>query len=133
MFIISSSNTKSNACSLGLFVYHCFRRFLWVDGKHEIIWLFSSVCKYKLKIYETKLKLLNEKNFFWINLLKLWKTALCDSLRDLVPFVQFKKREKHPWRKNRAKDHIQPSDLRAGLKFVQGLTMNKWGCLLVSC
>ena len=21
-----------------------------------------------------------------------------DSLRDLVPFVQFKKREKHPWR-----------------------------------
>ena len=22
----------------------------------------------------------------------------CDVLRDLVPFVQFKKREKHPWR-----------------------------------
>ena len=22
----------------------------------------------------------------------------CDSLRDLVPFVQFKKREKHPWK-----------------------------------
>ena len=22
----------------------------------------------------------------------------CDALRDLVPFVQFKKREKHPWR-----------------------------------
>ena len=23
---------------------------------------------------------------------------LCNVLRDLVPFVQFKKREKHPWR-----------------------------------
>ena len=22
----------------------------------------------------------------------------CDALRDLVPFAQFKKREKHPWR-----------------------------------
>ena len=25
-------------------------------------------------------------------------TYKCDVLRDLVPFVQFKKREKHPWR-----------------------------------
>ena len=24
--------------------------------------------------------------------------GICDALRDLVPFVQFKKREKHPWR-----------------------------------
>ena len=23
---------------------------------------------------------------------------ICDALRDLVPFVQFKKSEKHPWR-----------------------------------
>ena len=23
---------------------------------------------------------------------------MCDSLRDLVPFLQFKKCEKHPWR-----------------------------------
>ena len=23
---------------------------------------------------------------------------ICGALRDLVPFVQFKKREKHPWR-----------------------------------
>ena len=23
---------------------------------------------------------------------------ICDALRDLVPFVQFKNREKHPWR-----------------------------------
>ena len=24
--------------------------------------------------------------------------TFCGALRDLVPFVQFKKREKHPWR-----------------------------------
>ena len=24
--------------------------------------------------------------------------TICGTLRDLVPFVQFKKREKHPWR-----------------------------------
>ena len=23
---------------------------------------------------------------------------MCDALRDLVPFAQFKKREKHPWK-----------------------------------
>ena len=23
---------------------------------------------------------------------------ICDALRDLVPFAQFKKREQHPWR-----------------------------------
>ena len=23
---------------------------------------------------------------------------ICGAMRDLVPFVQFKKREKHPWR-----------------------------------
>ena len=27
-----------------------------------------------------------------------WKYNKGDALRDLVPFVQFKKREKHPWR-----------------------------------
>ena len=26
------------------------------------------------------------------------KSEKCGALRDLVPFVQFKKREKHPWR-----------------------------------
>ena len=26
------------------------------------------------------------------------KIIVCGALRDLVPFVQFKKREKHPWR-----------------------------------
>ena len=25
-------------------------------------------------------------------------TDICDALRHLVPFVQFKKRERHPWR-----------------------------------
>ena len=28
----------------------------------------------------------------------LVKSIKCDALRDLVPFVQFKRREKHPWR-----------------------------------
>ena len=23
---------------------------------------------------------------------------ICDALRDMVPFVKFKKREKHPWK-----------------------------------
>ena len=26
------------------------------------------------------------------------KKTICDALRDLVPFVPFKKHEKHPWR-----------------------------------
>ena len=26
------------------------------------------------------------------------KDNICDALRNLVPFVQFKKRQKHPWR-----------------------------------
>ena len=29
---------------------------------------------------------------------RLQPSNICDVLRDLVPFVQFKKREKHPWR-----------------------------------
>ena len=28
----------------------------------------------------------------------VYKLRICDALRDFVPFVQFKKREKHPWR-----------------------------------
>ena len=34
------------------------------------------------------------------SLLQLYdfKIFICDALRDLVSFVQFKKREKHPWR-----------------------------------
>ena len=27
-----------------------------------------------------------------------WIAVKCNALRDLVPFAQFKKREKHPWR-----------------------------------
>ena len=30
------------------------------------------------------------------NLLDVWQISKCDTLRDLVPFVEFKKREKHP-------------------------------------
>ena len=28
----------------------------------------------------------------------LYTVRICYALNDLVPFVQFKKREKHPWR-----------------------------------
>ena len=32
---------------------------------------------------------------------------MCDAMRDLEPFVQFKKREKHPWRRiTFSKHHI---------------------------
>ena len=32
------------------------------------------------------------------NRFQVWVRFMCDALRDLVAFVQFKKREKHPWR-----------------------------------
>ena len=32
------------------------------------------------------------------HILKLLISVICGALRDLVAFVQFKKREKHPWR-----------------------------------
>ena len=33
----------------------------------------------------------------YITELLIKKNIICDALRDLVPFVQFKKREKYPW------------------------------------
>ena len=33
-----------------------------------------------------------------VSYLLIRKIIICDTLRDLVPFVQFKKREKHPRR-----------------------------------
>ena len=40
------------------------------------------------------------KILFWPTLFffKGNSKAICGALRDLAPFVQFKKREKHPWR-----------------------------------
>ena len=35
----------------------------------------------------------NVMNYFFMNY-----SIICDALRDLEPFVQFKNREKHPWR-----------------------------------
>ena len=37
------------------------------------------------------MSLVGQKNKFYL-------TNICDALRNLVPFVQFKKHEKHPWR-----------------------------------
>ena len=39
----------------------------------------------------------NSRNLFSIICIN-YKWHICDALRDLIPFVQFKKREKHPWR-----------------------------------
>ena len=40
----------------------------------------------------------------WVNkhteIFKKQQIFICRALRDLVPFAQFKKREKHPWRSN---------------------------------
>ena len=30
--------------------------------------------------------------------LTVYAYTICDALRDLIPFVQFKKCEKHPWK-----------------------------------
>ena len=39
-----------------------------------------------------------QDNIQWIILIILFQTLnMGDALRNLVPFVQFKKREKHPW------------------------------------
>ena len=32
------------------------------------------------------------------SLLEIYQFTICGALRDLLPFVQFQKREKHPWR-----------------------------------
>ena len=37
-----------------------------------------------------------DRGMKWVN--GLMQYFLSDALRDLVPFVQFKKREQHPWR-----------------------------------
>ena len=38
-----------------------------------------------------------EKRYTLEGLILLILLNICDALYDLVPFVQFKKREKHPW------------------------------------
>ena len=35
---------------------------------------------------------------FWVKNIVYVSLRICDVLRDLIPFVQFKKREKHPLR-----------------------------------
>ena len=46
--------------------------------------LWTNALQYILQVFKTL------KTLFFI--------SICDALRDLVPFVQFKKRKKHPWR-----------------------------------
>ena len=40
----------------------------------------------------------HRKRFTSSNIQEKYHARLCDALRDLVPFVQFRKREKLPWR-----------------------------------
>ena len=47
---------------------------------------------------------------------------ICETLRDLVPFVLFKKREKHPWR------NVTFSNLESHLKW-RLFGKNLWSCL----
>ena len=52
-----------------------------------------------LKITNTTVtQLLLQLNLLPCNQMSLTALTICGALRDLVPFVQFKKREKHPWR-----------------------------------
>ena len=50
--------------------------------------------------------------YFYLKLDSLAIQHNCGALRDLVPFVQFKKREKHPWRSvNFSKISLKPATL----------------------
>ena len=52
----------------------------------------------QLSLSKESLLCLNSKNEFFLKKCNVEHLKKCDALRDLVPFVQFKKREKHPWR-----------------------------------
>ena len=53
-----------------------------------------SVCRTACsQLHELSKSNSKKKRFSGFHLLK----SICDALGDLVPFVQFKKREKHPW------------------------------------
>ena len=46
-----------------------------------------------------------------VNNNKVLSDEQCDVLRDLVPFVQLKKREKHPWRSVNAPQILEEIDI----------------------
>ena len=45
-----------------------------------------------------RLEFLDPTMLFFIHLADVSSQTILDALRDIVPFVQFKKRKKHPWR-----------------------------------
>ena len=51
-------------------------------GRVTFIQTHSLVLRYKLQMYDAFQRTLSN---------------ICDALRDLVPFLQFKEREKNPW------------------------------------
>ena len=56
--------------------------------------LLLACCNFDERVDRRSRLISDQKNRSSKSLGKFWENAL----RDLVPFVQFKKREKHPWR-----------------------------------
>ena len=63
--------------------------FLWTCFFVDFHWLLGS---------PTTFLLLTWQNSFWFSIFYVLFSKIFDALRNLLPFVQFKKREKHPWR-----------------------------------
>ena len=57
-----------------------------------------NVHKTSIKRLGRLLKALCEFNLRTVSKGLMHRKYICDASRDLLPFVQFKKREKHPWR-----------------------------------
>ena len=72
---------------------------------HLLFKIIIRICKKMFAFCRKPLKLLS-KSCLFIFCILFWRGVnpsikseeICGALRDLVPFVQFKKREKYPWR-----------------------------------
>ena len=80
-------------------LYSSFSNASWIISHRRLIILDIDVLNHFCRP-DTQGELIATQNKFcvrkWINSVSTWKK--CGPLRDLVPFVQCKKREKHPWR-----------------------------------
>ena len=87
-------------------------RVKWVKGKHNIFFVYEGAHIYNLyrlvlnNMVDEEANKLQNCSIFLVVVTKYSKEATssglllnyyCDVLRDLVPFLQFKKHEKHPW------------------------------------
>ena len=76
-------------------MYNLFKRtYSWIyvsEFRHEYDSA-AAICR-----CVSTLKKILEKRAWW-STLQIWSfSAICDALCDLVPFVELKKRENHPW------------------------------------